>query len=405
MPQEDSSARPPAPLDTAPTSLLAGCSSFLQQVLQPKTEETWTPPTVVREYGPFGECGVDFPSIREVIRCCDGTRGRNHLTYEMGRNQTKLHIMYGTYIHWGEVVGQVVAAHGLAEIGSKVMVPKIYHAFEVEHLRVQGLGVYPWYKIYVIMDHIDGQALTGIDPNLGYCTGWLPGEVARAIVDLAHVPLAAGLRPSAVDGGEIVGQCFGQYDGARYRHYADAKQVEDHINYVSLGVDLSIYPSILFPKSTRSLYMRPHPVSITPGELTRYQVIFRFSRRPKSKERIIGLSKEPLVLCMGGPEPDKFRRDEQGRLWITDFHEVNILPATFVSLSLGTYQFDSQARNEAKECFAEFPVTSNVRAIYSLPVYPRIYEYGLPQFGHGEREIMSRACRSFPLPEPDELDH
>ncbi|KAK6359708.1 hypothetical protein TWF696_000850 [Orbilia brochopaga] len=288
------------------------------------TRATVPLPRFRRQYGPLGEPGVDLPPTCRILRKDDGGLPSKHFKYRVGRK--KFHIKYGKFVPWTGVIAQVVAARGLAEMGSTAMVPKIYHAFEVEDTGV----------VYIVMEHIDGRTIQKILSD-DECVPGLAAEAGRALLDLAHIPLPEGSRPSAVDGGMILDQFFDAevIDGA-LRHYWDAGQLEAHIN---------LYLS-------RCMCWRT---------------------REREERRLKGMSHEALALRQGDVSPSNFMKDKQGRLWLIDFRQVNILPASFISYSLKCSWIDRGLDRDDK-CFAMFPVTENVLALQAARSHMRAWD-------------------------------
>ncbi|KAF3923381.1 hypothetical protein ABW21_db0205145 [Orbilia brochopaga] len=268
----------------------------------------------VDEYGPIQEPGVSVPTASDILQHCDYNTPRGHYTYTLG--QSTFHIKYGFALRWNEVMAQVLASRGLAQIRSEVRVPTVYYAFELA-----GRGT-----VFIVMDHIDGQTIGDLGYEEGGPAKGVTAEVGRALVDLAHVPLSGDnvplsldLRPSSVWGGRIYHEMFGEYGAPR--HYCDASQLEAHIN------------------------------------------LFLSTIRFGGEKRITDLLDEPLVLCQGDIWPHNFMKDKQGRLWIIDLADVDILPSSFVAYSLRANKFYTQLCND-DSYFAEFPLTDNVKALF-----------------------------------------
>ncbi|KAH8908603.1 hypothetical protein BR93DRAFT_966660 [Coniochaeta sp. PMI_546] len=213
---------------------------------------------------------VHLPTASEIIILCDEKQPRGSIILPEGSNKPVFWIKYGNAVFWNEVAAQAMAYHELRRLGSSVRAPAVFYAFRYD------------YRTFIVMEYIPGKTSAQClkEAKSPEEKEHIIGLVALSLGELHRIPVAAGSRPAAVDGGRIRHSIFDEQEAPR--HYENVDQLEIHLNEFLKVVS-------------------------------------------KSGPRLTNLSLEPMVFCYSDLWPDNFMIDDTGRAAVIDFADDNRL--------------------------------------------------------------------------------
>lgn len=164
------------------------------------------------------------PDCHELLLRLDLNEARGYLS--LPACNPVCFVKYGLSVDWNEPLAQHMAQSGLASMGeSGVRAPIVYYAFRYRNTTV------------IAMEYIRGHTVLDIRKNADAAILKRTSDmVANAITTLARIPVPAGCRPSAIDNGRPRHILFDQLTQIAPRHYENARQLEEHINYVSMRI-------------------------------------------------------------------------------------------------------------------------------------------------------------------------
>ncbi|ERT02864.1 hypothetical protein HMPREF1624_01167 [Sporothrix schenckii ATCC 58251] len=257
--------------------------------------------------------GVDLPKGDKLLSLCERGNPRGFIEYPA--ESPVFFIKHGLAVYWNEVLAQDMAYRELRKLGSSVRVPGIFYACRTMQRACKD-------------DEAEAERVRGI--------------VVHCLNDLIRIPVAAGSRPAAIDGGRIRHDVFDCRVASR--HYENVNQLEEHINY------------------------------------------------PLVKD----LEREPMIFLQEDWFPANFMRDADGRPVAIDFSETSILPSSFAKFLLWDNRFGITIRGRV-----DIPVTEGVDNTMALLHISGLINMGarsFSEFGYrvagGDRETQVRMNES-----------
>ncbi|KIH86935.1 hypothetical protein SPBR_08547 [Sporothrix brasiliensis 5110] len=275
--------------------------------------------------------GVDLPKGDKLLGLCERGNPRGFIEYPA--ESPVFFIKHGLAVYWNEVLAQDMAYRELRKLGSSVRVPGILYACRTMQRAV------------IVMEYIQGKT---VEQLLEECKDdeaeaeRVRGIVVHCLNDLIRIPVAAGSRPAAIDGGRIRHDVFDCRQASR--HYENVNQLEEHINY------------------------------------------------PLVKD----LEREPMIFLQDDWFPANFMRDADGHPVAIDFSETSILPSSFAKFLLWDNRFGITIRGRV-----DIPVTEGVDNTMALLHISGLINMGagsFARFGYrvagGDRETQVRMNES-----------
>ncbi|KAK6852125.1 hypothetical protein PG995_012250 [Apiospora arundinis] len=309
---------------------------------------------------------AQLPTACELLqRCPEGTQ-RACITWPL--DKPIFWVKYSRAVHWNEVMAQHMARQELRRLDSPVRAPTVHYAFKSGAMT------------FIIMEYISGTTameILGKDATPAQKDATpaqkdatpaqkdaTPAQkdaaldlAAQCVSELHRIPVPAGSRPAAVDGGYIRHPVFDEEEVEAGRHYENTAQLEDHV-----------------------------------------ERFLKLVRSTTSTLNITDLSLEPLVFCQPDWYAKNFMVDDRGQAVAIDFADASFVPSSFVTYLLSQHYNRLGEDVDGKVWIPPPEGTRNATALRYLSGRTMARSYDFYKTGEkvsgGDRETQDRIQRS-----------